>query len=201
MEYVRDLGLIAPDDPVRIANPIYGEVVPRQLTSALQSRLACLIRPLSYRRSDGSPDLGRLMRRFQGFFRDDSEHWVGQIGYREAGPQLILQAFLQLLVSRGGRIEREFGLYRLQTDLLVVWPLPGGGEARYVLGCKMLRPKRSLQGVISEGLRQTAEYMDVAGAEEGHLVVFDLRAFRTWPQRLFRRREAVGAAGIRVWGV
>ena len=201
MEYVRDLGLIAPDYPVRIANPIYGEVVPRQLTSALQSRLACFIRPLSYRRSDGSPDLGRLMRRFQDFFRDHSEHWVGQIGYREAGPQLILQAFLQLLVSRGGRIEREFGLDRLRTDLLVVWPLPGGGEARYVIECKMLRPKRRLQGVIAEGLRQTAEYMDVARAEEGHLVVFDLRADRTWPQRLFRRRETVGEAGIHVWGV
>ena len=30
MEYVRDLGLIALDDPVRIAIPIYREVVPRQ---------------------------------------------------------------------------------------------------------------------------------------------------------------------------
>ena len=65
MEYVRDLGLIALDDPVRIANPIYREVVPRQLTSVLQSLLASFIRPLSYRRSDGSLDLARLMQRFQ----------------------------------------------------------------------------------------------------------------------------------------
>ena len=201
MEYARDLGLIALDDPVRVANPIYREVIPRQLTSVLQSSLAGLIQPLSYRRSDGSLDLGRLMRRFQDFFRDHSEHWVGRFGYREAGPQLILQAFLQRLVNSGGRIEREFGVGRLRTDLLAVWPLPGGGEARYVIECKVLRPKRSLQGVIAEGLRQTAEYMDVSGAEEGHLVVFDLRADRTWSQRLFRRRETVGAAGIHVWGV
>ena len=64
MEYVRDLGLIALDDPVRIANPIYREVVPRQLTSVLQSWLAGFIQPPSYRRSDGALDLGRLMRRF-----------------------------------------------------------------------------------------------------------------------------------------
>ena len=201
MEYVRDLGLIALDDPVRIANPIYREVIPRQLTSVLQSRLASLIQPLSYRRSDGSLDIGHLMQRFQDFFRDHSEHWVGRFGYREAGPQLILQAFLQLLVSRGGRIEREFGVGRLRTDLLAVWPLPGGGEARCVIECKALRPKRSLQGVIAEGLRQTAEYMDVSGSEEGHLVVFDLRADRTWSQRLFRRRETLGEVGIDVWGV
>ena len=201
MEYVRDLGLIAVDDPVRIANPIYREVIPRQLTSVLQGRLADLIQPLSYRRSDGSLDIGHLMQRFQDFFRDHSEHWVGRFGYREAGPQLILQAFLQRLVNSGGRIEREFGVGRLRTDLLAVWPLPGGGEARYVIECKVLRPKRSLQGVIAEGLRQTAEYMDVSGAEEGHLVIFDLRADRTWSQRLFRRRETLGEVGIHVWGV
>ena len=33
IEYVRDLGLIAADDPLRIANPIYAEVVPRELTA------------------------------------------------------------------------------------------------------------------------------------------------------------------------
>ena len=32
IEYVQDLGLIAPDPPMRLANPIYAEVVPRQLT-------------------------------------------------------------------------------------------------------------------------------------------------------------------------
>ncbi len=32
IEYVRDLGLIAGHDPLRIANPIYAEVVPRKLT-------------------------------------------------------------------------------------------------------------------------------------------------------------------------
>lgn len=35
-DYVRDPGLIAPDPPLRIANPIYGEVVPREFTCALQ---------------------------------------------------------------------------------------------------------------------------------------------------------------------
>ena len=34
IDYVRDLGLVAKDSPVRIANPIYREVVPRQLAYA-----------------------------------------------------------------------------------------------------------------------------------------------------------------------
>ena len=31
-DYVRDLGLVMPDPPLRIANPIYAEVLPRELT-------------------------------------------------------------------------------------------------------------------------------------------------------------------------
>ena len=40
LEYVRDLGLVARDDPVRIANPIYREVVPRDLTWTTQAFIA-----------------------------------------------------------------------------------------------------------------------------------------------------------------
>ena len=36
VEYVRDLGLIARDKPVRVANPIYAEVLPRELGWILQ---------------------------------------------------------------------------------------------------------------------------------------------------------------------
>ena len=39
-EYVRDLGLIAPGDEIRIANPIYAEVIPRELTVVTQNGLA-----------------------------------------------------------------------------------------------------------------------------------------------------------------
>ena len=39
IEYTRDLGLIAQHGPLRIANPIYAEVVPRELTSAAQEGL------------------------------------------------------------------------------------------------------------------------------------------------------------------
>ena len=52
--------------------------------------------------------------------------------YQEAGPQLLLQAFLQRIVNAGGRIEREYGLGRLRTDLLIVW---GGGGGRKPTEC------------------------------------------------------------------
>ena len=110
LEYVRDLGLVAREAPPRMANPIYAEVVPRELTYAVQEKL--LQDPVWYVDADGGLDLDKLLADFQGFFREHSEHWVARFDYAEAGPQLLLQAFLQRIVNSGGRIEREYGLGR-----------------------------------------------------------------------------------------
>ena len=100
IEYVRDLGLIALDDPPRIANPIYAEVVPRELTAAVQAKL--IQDAAWYVDASGGLDVDKLLAAFQVFFREHSEHWLGRFDYAEAGPQLILQAFLQRVVNAAG---------------------------------------------------------------------------------------------------
>ena len=61
LEYVRDLGLIARDAPPRIANPIYAEIVPRELTWVAQSRL---IQDIAwYVDDDGGLDVDKLLGR------------------------------------------------------------------------------------------------------------------------------------------
>ena len=103
-EYVRDLGLVAPDPPLRFANPVYGEVVPRELTRVLQDRIP---EPAAwYVRPDGGLDMDGLLAAFQDVFRQNSEHWIRRAQYTEAGPQLVLQAFLHRVVNATGRIGR-----------------------------------------------------------------------------------------------
>ena len=196
LEYVRDLGLVARDDPLRLANPIYAEVVPRELTWAVQAGLTEEM--AWYVDADGGLNVRKLLAAFQTFFREHSEHWVGRFDYREAGPQLLLQAFLQRVVNGGGRIEREYGLGRGRTDLLIVWP-HGGRRRRFVVECKLLR--RSLERTIRDGLEQTAAYVDRCGAEAGHLVIFDRAADRSWDEKVFRRRETDRGVEIDVWGM
>ena len=203
LEYLRDLGLIARDGPLRIANPIYAEVVPRELTWAVQAGL--VQETVWYVDAEGGLAMDKLLGAFQGFFREHSEHWLGRFDYAEAGPQLLLQAFLQRVVNSGGRIEREYGLGRGRTDLLVLWPR--GGEAaapdaavdRYVVECKVLH--KGLERTIAEGLDQTIAYMDRCDAEAGHLVVFDRRAGRSWEEKVFRREESADGRTITVWGM
>ena len=201
LEYVRDLGLIAVDDPPRIANPIYAEVVPRELTCAVQ---ATLVQETAwYVDAEGGLDVDKLLASFQRFFREHSEHWVQRFDYREAGPQLLLQAFLQRVVNGGGRIEREYGLGRGRTDLLIIWPRRGSEESgatedRMVIECKVLHG--SLERTIAEGIEQTAAYMDRCAAREGHLVVFD-RSGKSWEEKIFRRAESVEGRATTVWGM
>ena len=98
-------GLVAPGRTLRVANPIYGEVLPRELTWVLQHELAPQ-EAAWYVRPDGGLDMNGLLAGFQDFFRQNSEHWIRRAQYTEAGPQLVLQAFLHRVVNATGRIER-----------------------------------------------------------------------------------------------
>ncbi len=197
LEYVRDLGLVAQDLPYRIANSIYAEVIPRELTWVIQGEFDQ--DTAWYIHTDGNLDVVKLLTAFQTFFREHSEHWVKRFQYQEAGPQLLLQAFLQRIVNSGGRIEREYGLGRMRTDLLIVWP-QGERTRQFVIECKVLH--KSLEQTIAEGLAQTAEYMDRCDAEAGHLVIFDRRAGRRWDDKVFRdRRVSDRGTEIDIWGM
>ena len=199
VEYARDLGLLAQDDLKRIANPIYAEVIPRELTWVTQDDVDA--ETASYLDAGGGLAVDRLLEAFQRFFREHSEHWTQRFGqYREAGPQLLLQAYLQKVVNRGGRIEREYALGRGRVDLLIVWP-HGGRARRFVVECKVRRD--GLERTVREGVEQTRGYMDRCGAESGHLVVFDPSEDRTWEQKIFRRDPPAGgdAAPVTVWGM
>ena len=181
LEYVRDLGLIDAGEPPRMANPIYAEVVPRELGYILQSSLD--VQVAWYVDDDGRLNMTKLLTAFGTFFGEHSEHWLGRFSdYPEAGPQLILQAYLHRVVNSGGRIEREYGLGRGRTDLLVLWPREAGQPSdlweRFVVECKVLRDsdRKSLAWTVERGVEQTLGYMAKCGAEEGHLVVIDRRA-------------------------
>ena len=195
--YVRDLGLIAPTGKVRIANRMYLEVIPRELTYGTQATIndepAWYINP-----ENGSLDIDKLMTGFQRFFRRHSEHWVERFRYKEAGPQLLLQAFLQRIVNGGGRIHREYGFGRKRTDVLIVWPYQETVQ-EVVVELKIRYGK--LDTTIREALKQTWEYMDKCGTSSGHIIIFDRSPTRSWDEKIFRREEFYQGHSITVWGM
>ena len=155
---------------------------------------------------DGRLDMAKLLTAFATFYGEHAEHWLARFeDYREAAPQLILQAYLQRIVNGGGRIEREYGLGRGRTDILVLWPRQPGQPSdlweRIVIECKVLRDsdRKSLAGTIERGVEQTFGYMAGCGAGEGHLVVFDRRENEQPVGPVDRDERQAAAGSVAVW--
>ncbi len=195
VEYARDLGLLAADDPPRIANPIYAEVVPRVLTASHQKLLER--RAYRFATAGGGLDMAKLLEAFRQHYRESADTLADLPGYLEVVPHLLLQAFLQRVANGGGRIQREYALGRGRLDLLVAWP-GEEGDQRIAIECKLHRD--SLERTVANGTAQLASYMDRLGADEGHLVVFGERG-SPWSDKIFRRTEAIQGGSIEVWGM
>ncbi len=205
IQYVKDMGLVVKErgKALRISNAIYREIIPRELTSSTQQQL--VQQPQWYQREDGGIDMEKMMLAFQQFYRENSDSWIGRFDYAEAGPQLLLQAFLQRIVNGGGYIDREYGLGRRRTDLLIRKPIgdqPGSPIQRIVMELKIKRQKDGMETLIAEGLRQTYEYMDCVGCvDEGHLIIFNRDGQLTWDERIWHRPMEYQGRPIMVWGM
>lgn len=201
IQYVEDMGLIKCEKPIRISNGIYKEVIPRELTWSQQQMM--LQQPVWYKNADGSINTERLIKDFQQYWRENSEWWTGRFDYAEAGPQLMLQCYLQRIINGGGYIVREYGLGRGRTDLLIIQPLTqqyGGPVQRIVLELKMLRG--TMKKTLAEALPQTLGYMDHAGnINEGHILIFDRTTKKPWSKKIFCREEEYEGRKIKVWGL
>ena len=188
--YVLGLGLIrARGGHFEMANPIYAEIVPRALTYIQQMQIAN--EPADYVRPDGALDVAKLMADWQVFWREDGHLAAQGFGYRESGPHLMLMAFLQRVVNGGGRIEREYGLGRGALDLLVAWR----GE-RHAIEVKLRRDTQTQK----RALEQVGRYLEKMGLDEGWLVMFDLRAKRSWKDRLTSKTVKTGGKRIHLIG-
>jgi len=200
VQYVIDLGLIQrTPQGLTIANPIYREVIPRELTYIPQLTFENQFQSAWYIGADGCLDMDKLLTAFQEFFRENAEHWLERFGYKEAGPQLLLQAFLQRIVNGKGRIEREYGFGRGRTDLLIVWPYGNGKLQKIVIELKVRRGR--LEPVQAKGVEQTWYYLDRSQAEEGHLLLFDQATTRSWKEKIFKQQATYQGVTITVWGM
>ncbi|MEM7533254.1 MAG: hypothetical protein AAF639_13820 [Chloroflexota bacterium] len=113
-----------------------------------------------------------------------------------------MQAFLQRIINGGGAVHREYGQGRKRTDLLVLWAYTteaGVNEMqRVVIELKILR--NSLDKTVTEGLKQTWDYMDRGNAVEGHLIVFDRSSNKPWTEKIWVQKKNYQGQIITVWG-
>jgi hypothetical protein len=199
LQYVRDLGLVSPSNPVQIANPIYREVIVRVLAGGAEARVL-INEPRSFVLPDGRLAMGKLLSEFAAFWREHGEVLAAGLPYHEVAPQLVLMAYLQRVVNGGGYVDREYGIGRGRIDLLVRWPFTAadGKPAwqREALELKVWRPGE--KDPLPKGLVQLDGYLERLGLTEGVLVLFDRRPNAPDAESRTRFEEAVTPSGKKV---
>ncbi|MCW5201933.1 MAG: hypothetical protein QTN59_02840 [Candidatus Electrothrix communis] len=182
VEFCLDLGLIAWDGSLVIANAIYREVIARSLSQNYQDNIPAP--EFSWQRPDGSLNMDALMNEFQKFWAWNSEIWEEKADYTEAFPHLLLMAFLQRIINGGGRVDREYAAGRGRMDLLIRF----GGKSNLV-EIKLVHPRMGREATRDQGLEQVERYADQTGPDTCHLVIFDRRLdqrSKSWEERLSR---------------
>jgi hypothetical protein len=177
IQYVVDLGLIAkgPDKRYRIANPIYHEVVPRELAWVEQESFA-----IDYRwfiTAEGRLDIEKVLARFIEFYKENGELVTARKQYTEAAHHLTFMAWLQRIVNGGGYIRREYGLGLKFIDLLIEF-----GSEKFAFELKTERHFKR-----DAALEQIAGYAKRLDMKEAYLMVF--RRNMTDPDRVGLREE------------
>lgn len=176
--YVRDLGLVSQTDPLKFANPIYAEIVPRVMASPIQSSIPGEIHTPRFVNPDGRLDMEKVLKEFQDFYRRNSDSWLDRYEYKESAHHLLLMAFLQRIVNTGGDIIREMAVGNGRLDMLVRF-----GNQEFALELKIKRDNYT----IEDGKEQLDRYLDTLGLKEGYLVIFDPAAI-DWEKKLYWKK-------------
>jgi len=193
-----DLGLVKKERSTpEVANPIYKDVLARQLTYSAQDAIP---EPeWQWEKPDGSLDMDALLREFQKFWRKNSEVWEQKSDYTEAFPHLLLMAFLQRVLNGGGHIEREYAAGRGRMDLAVEYK-----KRIFIIEIKLVHLYDTPAEIQDEGLEQIQKYRDKTDTKApAYLVIFDRRSgvkAKPWDERIYWQEEAIPGGTVTVVG-
>lgn len=169
IRFAVDLGLLQQSTVggLAVANPIYREIIVRELAVSTRAALPAILPTWLTR--EGRIDAARLLDAFVAFWRQHGEPLLGTAPYHEVAPHIVLMAFLHRVVNGGGSIEREYAINRGRMDLCVRY-----GPDTLAIELKVWRDGQS--NPEHDGLAQLDEYLAGLGLPSGWLVIFDQRS-------------------------
>jgi hypothetical protein len=161
IQYVIDLGLLRhTPNGIAIANPIYREVIPREISYVEQVSLPQ--NPLWYVLHNGKLDIEKVLNQFVVFYKENGEMITKRQLYTESAHHLSFMAWLQRLVNGGGIVRREYALGLKFIDLLVEF---AGEKFAFEL-------KTENHYKREDALKQVSEYASRLGVSSVYLIVF-----------------------------
>ena len=162
--YVRDLGIVGQSSPLKLANSIYAEIIPRVMASPMQEFIPDDIQQPWFLDKQGKLDMVKLIKEFQKFYRRNSGAWLERYEFKESAHHLLFMAFLQRIINAGGEIVREMAVGNGRIDLYIKYE-----KQEYAFELKIKRDNYT----IEDGKEQLHRYLDRLGLNHGYLVIFD----------------------------
>jgi len=184
-DYCIDLGLIKrTSEGLKISNKIYNEVIPRELTRQQQKYFITQYQPV-WKAKNGSLNVNTLLMLFKDFWHKNEDIWdASNKGYKEAAPQLVLQAFLQRVANcTEGNVTREFGLGRQRTDILVEWKYTRNSKLviqNVVIEIKTITDNQSYETEKQKALEQTSQYAKKCKEKKAYILFFNRGTKPRW---------------------
>jgi hypothetical protein len=184
-QYLIDLGLVRVGTyGLEIANPIYREIIPRELIAYQQNMLG--INPQWYIKPNGKLDIEKVLVAYIKFYKQHSELVTKRRTYTEAAHHLLFMAWLQRIVNSGGRISREYAAGLGRLDLCIEF-----ADERFAFELKLSRKE-----ALTEGKEQLADYLHRLSLEQGWLVIFSRKNVSDWDA--VGKREWVSGSGKKI---
>ncbi len=176
-QYLIDLGLIRNGTyGMEIANPIYREIIPRELTLYHQDTLGQ--NPAWYIKKNGKLNINKVVEAYIEFYKEHSELVTKRKTYTEAAHHLLFMAWLQRIVNSGGIISREYAAGLGRLDLCINF-----AKERFAFELKLSSTK-----ALERGRKQLADYLDRLSLSCGWLIIFSRGEVKDW-EKVGRREH------------
>jgi len=187
-DYCVDLGLVKRvNGNTEIANKIYSDIIPRQLTKLAQEKLPINIPP-TWKNADDTINVNNLLTLFKDYWYQNMAIWEKHMpGYKEACAQLVTLTYLHRIVNGGGTITRESAVGAKKMDIYIRREYRIGEEPnktlkvqKIVLELKTIKNNQSYEAIKQQAINQTAEYATLIGVPEAYILIFDRGKKKRW---------------------
>jgi hypothetical protein len=167
--YVINLGLVCRGElGLEIANPVYKEIIIRELTSVTEQFIAQ--KPAWYIKPDGRLDIEKLLSAYIKFYKEHSELVTKRKTYTEAAHHMLFMAWIQRIANSGGKISREYAAGLKRLDMLVEF-----ADEKFAFELK-LNSKHALE----DGKTQLNNYLKRLRLTAGYLIIFNRKEPDNW---------------------
>lgn len=200
LAFVRDVGLVAFDNPVRIDSALHRALLPRLLSLKVQR--AVVDDPAFCFDADGRLSMQRLLQSFAAFYEAYASELLAAQTYTKIGPELVFLGYLFRMLAGRGWVDVEFGTSRGRMDVTVSIAISPehsneNGNTSQINPSDVLvlvARRKGDTGVKKRGLAWLESAMTRMSADAGTLVVFDKRDKRA-PGKRVKCKETTTAQG------